>query len=406
MKEDLLLKYISGKASQQEKEEVATWLDEDTANMKRFMQLRKSYDVLLWENIIELKQSELKQGELKQSEIGHSEVEYSKHSNTKLSNIEHQNGKHENAEHESTELSNAELSNAELSNDELSNADYENGKRRSAMPPKRSLRIIPKRVLQKRIIQRRILEIAAIFMIAFGLSFAALQLIPEEDIKMQSVYVPAGQRTQVLLADGTSVWVNGKSTLTFPNRFSSKTREVKLDGEAYFEVQKDPKKLFIVSTAHRAQIKVLGTKFNVKAYKNCEEIATTLMEGKVNFEYVNNQHQIQYVTMSPGQKLVFHSKEQKMELQTTDGDEELAWKDKRINLYRNSLRESLDLLAVKYNVKFVVRDYVSHEDSFTGVFTNKTIGQILNYIQASSTIKWRYLEKEQSNGEGAVIEIY
>lgn len=401
MKEDLLLKYISGKASQQEKEEVATWLDEDTANMKRFMQLRKSYDVLLWENISELKQgelkqSELKQGELKQGEIGHSEVEYSKHSNTKFSNIEHQNGKHENVEHES----------AELSNTEFSNVDYENGKRRSAMPPKRPLRIIPKRVLQKRIIQRRILEIAAIFMIAFGLSFAALQLIPEEDIKMQSVYVPAGQRTQVLLADGTSVWVNGKSTLTFPNRFSSKTREVKLDGEAYFEVQKDPEKQFIVSTAHRAQIKVVGTKFNVKAYKNTEEIATTLMEGKVNFEYMNDRHQIQYVTLSPGQKLVFHSKEQKMELQTTNGDDELAWKDKRIIFHRNSLRESLDILAAKYNVQFVVRDYVSHEDSFTGVFSNKSIGQILYYIQASSSIKWRYLEKEQSNGEGAIIEIY
>lgn len=57
---------------------------------------------------------------------------------------------------------------------------------------------------------------------------------------MQTVYVPAGQRTLVTLADGTTVWVNGKSTLTFPNRFSSRTRKVELDGEAYFDVRKDP----------------------------------------------------------------------------------------------------------------------------------------------------------------------
>lgn len=57
---------------------------------------------------------------------------------------------------------------------------------------------------------------------------------------MQTVCVPAGQRTQVTLADGTMVWVNGKSKLTFPSQFGSRMRKVKLDGEAYFEVQKDP----------------------------------------------------------------------------------------------------------------------------------------------------------------------
>ena len=94
---------------------------------------------------------------------------------------------------------------------------------------------------------------------------------------MQTVYVPAGQRTQVTLADGTMVWVNGKSTLTFPSQFASRTRKVELDGEAYFEVQKDPEKQFIVSTAHQSAIKVLGTKFNVKAYRDSEEITTSTL---------------------------------------------------------------------------------------------------------------------------------
>lgn len=321
MQEESLLKYISGKASQQEKEEVAAWIDADPANLKRFILLRKSYDALLWENTDELKKN---------------------------------------------------------------------------VTQTRSLRIILQKAMQ----------IAAIFIIAFGTSYVVFEKLTEEEIKMQTVYVPAGQRTFVTLSDGTTVWVNGKSTLTFPNRFSSNARDIKLDGEAYFEVKKDPNRQFIVSTAHRTQIKVLGTKFNVKAYKGSEEIATTLMEGKVSFEYLAHNQQVQYITMSPGQKLIFNSKSKTAELQTTTGENELAWKDQRIILHRNSLRESLDILASKYNVKFIVRDYISYEDSFTGVFTNKSIGQILNYIKVSSTIKWRYLKNEQNNGEGAVIEIY
>lgn len=321
MQEESLLKYISGKASQQEKEEVAAWIDADPANLKRFILLRKSYDALLWENTDELKKN---------------------------------------------------------------------------VTQTRSLRIILQKAMQ----------IAAIFIIAFGTNYVVFEKLTEEEIKMQTVYVPAGQRTFVTLSDGTTVWVNGKSTLTFPNRFSSNARDIKLDGEAYFEVKKDPNRQFIVSTAHRTQIKVLGTKFNVKAYKGSEEIATTLMEGKVSFEYLAHNQKVQYITMSPGQKLIFNSKSKTAELQTTTGENELAWKDQRIILHRNSLRESLDILASKYNVKFIVRDYISYEDSFTGVFTNKSIGQILNYIKVSSTIKWRYLKNEQNNGEGAVIEIY
>ena len=119
---------------------------------------------------------------------------------------------------------------------------------------------------------------------------------------MQTVYVPAGQRTLVTLADGTTVWVNGKSTLTFPSHFSSRTRAVELDGEAYFDVRKNPEKQFIVSTAHQSDIKVLGTKFNVKAYKEADEVITTLVEGKVNFEFNNASQQPQYIVMAPGQE--------------------------------------------------------------------------------------------------------
>lgn len=170
MDQELLLKYIAGKASQKEKEDVAAWIDADAANLKEFISLRKSYDAFIWQD---------------------------------------------------------------------TGAFSKKTKKTISLHP----------------VTQRILRIAAVFVVAFGLSYAMIQILQKEDIEMQTVYVPAGQRTLVTLADGTTVWVNGKSTLTFPSHFSSRTRTVELDGEAYFDVRKNPEKQFIVSTAHQSAIK-------------------------------------------------------------------------------------------------------------------------------------------------------
>ena len=264
MNQNLLLKYISGKASQREKEEVAAWIDADAANLKEFMSLRKSYDALVWQDADELKTGRDK-------------------------------------------------------------------------------------LLSLRTFTMKAMRIAAIFVLAFGLSYVLIQALQKENVEMQTVYVPAGQRTQVTLADGTMVWVNGKSTLTFPSQFASRTRKVELDGEAYFEVQKDPEKQFIVSTAHQSAIKVLGTKFNVKAYRD--------------FEFNNTAQKPQYITMAPGQKLIYYSQSGKTELYTTSGEGELAWKDGIIVFKQTSLQDALEILADRYDVEFIVRRNVPGADT-------------------------------------------
>ena len=324
MNQNLLLKYISGKASQREKEEVAAWIDADAANLKEFMSLRKSYDALVWQDADELKTGRDK-------------------------------------------------------------------------------------LLSLRTFTMKAMRIAAIFVLAFGLSYILIQTLQKENVEMQTVYVPAGQRTQVTLADGTMVWVNGKSTLTFPSQFASRTRKVELDGEAYFEVQKDPEKQFIVSTAHQSAIKVLGTKFNVKAYRDSEEITTTLIEGKVHFEFNNTAQKPQYITMAPGQKLIYYSQSGKTELYTTSGEGELAWKDGIIVLTGGDplMNDSLFKVYEKYDdMEFIVRRNVPDDDLFSGTFTSRSLEQILNYIEASSKIRWRYLNSVQGSKEKMKIEIF
>lgn len=97
----------------------------------------------------------------------------------------------------------------------------------------------------------------------------------------QTVTVPSGQRAQIILADGTKVWLNSKSTLTYSSTFGRDERNVNLDGEAYFEVTKNARIPFYVHT-EKNQLKVVGTQFNVCAYAGSNEFEATLVEGIVD----------------------------------------------------------------------------------------------------------------------------
>lgn len=98
--------------------------------------------------------------------------------------------------------------------------------------------------------------------------------------KMQELTVPVGQRAELVLSDGTKVWLNSRSTLKFPDRFAGSSRNVELEGEGYFTVNHDPDLPFIVD-AGEYDIRVLGTEFNVKAYRREGLFETSLLEGSV-----------------------------------------------------------------------------------------------------------------------------
>ena len=97
---------------------------------------------------------------------------------------------------------------------------------------------------------------------------------------MQTITVPAGQRINITLVDGTNVWLNARTSLSYPVKFGKNNRQVVLDGEAYFDVTKDKSKPFIVQTDNY-NVEVLGTQFDVNAYSETGEFETTLMSGSL-----------------------------------------------------------------------------------------------------------------------------
>lgn len=109
-----------------------------------------------------------------------------------------------------------------------------------------------------------------------------------EPLAMQTIYVPAGQRMNITLPDGTNIWLNARTTIQYPLNFNKKERLVKLDGQAYFDVTKDAKRPFIVHTK-KFEVEVLGTQFDVEAYVGKEEFVTTLMHGSVKLISVSDR---------------------------------------------------------------------------------------------------------------------
>ena len=228
-----------------------------------------------------------------------------------------------------------------------------------------------------------------------------------EVAEMMEVKTSPGMTTSLTLPDGTIVYLNSESSLSYPSRFNGDFRKGTLSGEAYFEVAKDPEKKFILSTTHQSQIEVLGTCFNVEAYEQNTEVITTLIEGKVDFMFEKDAG-VKHVFLSPREKLVYDSETDKVHLYKTSGKSELAWKDGEVVLDNTPLEEALWMLEKRYSVKFVIKNEKLKNSSFTGTFTNQRLEKILEYFKVSSKIRWQHIndDKDGSDRKKEIIEIY
>ena len=141
------------------------------------------------------------------------------------------------------------------------------------------------------------IKIAAVFAItvASGTYFYKSEICKIGEA-MNTITVPAGQRANLTLADGTNVWLNARSEMRYPAVFTGNKREITLDGEAYFEVTHNEDKPFVVQT-NKCNVEVLGTKFNVEAYSDSEDFCTSLMEGSVRVSDKRNPSET--VLLSP-----------------------------------------------------------------------------------------------------------
>jgi transmembrane sensor len=269
----------------------------------------------------------------------------------------------------------------------------------------------------RRAIINKCVRYAAIIVIASlvsGIAYFTISKSKTEDVALNEITVPYGSRISITLNDSSLVWINSGSRLSYPTNFARDKREVYLEGEAFFDIQKNPKQPFYVKTSD-LDIKVLGTRFNVKSYPEEDIIETTLISGQLMLipkqSYVSDGQQ----TMLHSDQKAYYSKEaKKLELgkqeyiedikpaakessnlvktKTIENIEhmtiETSWKDELL-IFRDEPFSSLaKRLERWYGVEIILKDSEVGDYKFTGTIRNETVEQAMKAFSVASSINY------------------
>nr|WP_121273725.1 FecR family protein [Pedobacter schmidteae] len=209
-----------------------------------------------------------------------------------------------------------------------------------------------------------------------------------------TVITPRGGSYQVGLPDGTRVWLNAASSLTYknPSKYKAKTRTVELSGEGYFEVAKNKAFPFVVLSGGQ-RVEVLGTHFNISSYPDESVVKTTLLEGSVSVEPVG--YAIGSHILKPGEQSIF--KGRAIQLKQADIEEVIAWKNGFFRFNEESLTSVMNKISRWYNVDLVYEGGVKkYQHIALGGFVsrNKDLGTVLKVIEQTDQVHFEVKEKK------------
>ncbi len=224
-----------------------------------------------------------------------------------------------------------------------------------------------------------------------GMSYSdGTSLVKSDAVKIARVSTPRSGQYQVKLADGTKVWLNSASSIEYPTQFVGPSRRVKVSGEAYLEVSKNPEQPFIVETG-RQEIKVLGTSFNVNTYGDKGRYLTTLVEGSLEVSSTKSQEK---VLIKPGQQAILSS-EGSLKTQEVDIDEYASWKDGIYVINNLTLEEFGNQIERWYDVEVDMGKFKDRKLSAT-IRRDVKLNEVLEAIELNTKIKFSVKDRRVS----------
>lgn len=244
---------------------------------------------------------------------------------------------------------------------------------------------------QKRNKQKVVLWIqriaAILFLPTLLLSYYFYNSGKENTEQYMEVRTNPGMITSIILPDSSKVWINSCGYLKYPIRFTKTHREVFLEGEGYFEVKKNEAAPFTVKVNDNYAVQVLGTSFNITAYKEDERIETTLVEGSVRLNIKTQTGESISQLLKPDQKAIFEKN--RLALQQVDPIIETSWKDGKMYFKNQPMNDVIKRLSRHYNVVFDVKNPEILESLITAKFESEQLLQVLEYIKLASDIKYK-----------------
>ncbi len=253
----------------------------------------------------------------------------------------------------------------------------------------------------KHLSRRKLLSYAAILIPLLLLGYFAhgyyrMKTLLNQNVSLSEVSVPYGSKTQLTLQDGSKVWLNAGSKICYDFNTQKKQRILKLSGEAYLEVAKNKEYPFIVD-AGEIKIKVLGTRFNVKAYKDNEKIQVALLQGSIEMKARNNATW----KLKPNDIACFDTASKKIRIYQNSRSTEnmIGWMNNHLIFNSESFEQIAYTLERHFNVKINIRKESVKKREFIGDFVNnETIEQIFKVMSADG--------KFNDTIKGSVIDVY
>ncbi len=248
----------------------------------------------------------------------------------------------------------------------------------------------------------QVLKYAAVIVVTFGISYVFTDLTDHPDINPELVREYRTTQSSIAtiqLSDHSQIWLNANSGMTITEKTDGDIVAT-LDGEAYFEINHDEDRNFIVDLG-KIQVRDLGTRFNVKAYRGDEQIETTLVEGAIDIQDASGE---KLASMNPNENLKFYRSENRYTVDLVDTDLVTGWKEGKFVFLELTLREICDELEKWYNVKIIIDPKRDGHELFSSVMKKTTtIKQVLELLRLTTGMNYRITEKEN---ETAVVFLY
>jgi transmembrane sensor len=248
----------------------------------------------------------------------------------------------------------------------------------------------------RNVINMALMISAVIFLpVIFYFMFQIYQTTNTKDnLTFVEIHSPAWTRTQFRLPDGTSGWLNSNSSLKYNGDFLSE-RQVFVSGEIFFDVTTDDKKPFNVITGE-ASITVLGTRFNIAAYENEDNLEVVLEEGKLIFN--DDDMKISY-NMTPNEKVIYNKTLQELKLEIVNPLKYTSWTEGMLVLRNDPLDVIARRLERWYNVDVVIEDNLTTDIELRATFFDESLEEVLYLLKRSLNINYTIVDRDLSSGD-------
>ncbi len=227
-------------------------------------------------------------------------------------------------------------------------------------------------------------SIASVIFIALFIAAALYISNTAGEKSWSEISAPRGQKSKVILEDGTIAWLNSGSTIRYASNYNKRNREVELTGEAYFNVAKNNRLAFVVK-ASEIEVKALGTNFDLMAYPEDETLSVTLVEGRVEINTPNNKK----VDLYPNQKATYNKSDNNLMIEKVDPVFSISWKDNVLKFDNEPLPNILAHLERWYDVKFYYPENMLKSQRFTLTVKTESLREVLDLIKISTPIKFK-----------------